>query len=224
MMSKRGAFKLVVPGLMWWSLVFIGWGLDDLTGYFSNPARVGVIVVGVIATIYALVAIPDFDPLRKGRRPTGRQGYLMFVAGVALASMGWFLPFADRRSILVFADADLQRYAGVALAAVGEAIRWAGLRALGKQFSGYLTLQENHRLIETGIYGVVRHPWYLGAALIFIGWALVFRSWLVIPLIVLGGLLLSIRIRQEEKILAEGFGAEFEAYCRRTWRLLRYLY
>lgn len=56
------------------------------------------------------------------------------------------------------------------------------------------------------------------------GVALVFRSWLTVPLVVLGTIFVLARIRQEEKLLGEHFGAEFDVYRRRTWRLFPYLY
>jgi protein-S-isoprenylcysteine O-methyltransferase Ste14 len=40
----------------------------------------------------------------------------------------------------------------------------------------------------------------------------------------LGALFVAARIRAEEKLLAEEFGAEFESYRKRTWRLLPYVY
>ncbi|MFQ5695723.1 MAG: methyltransferase family protein, partial [Terriglobia bacterium] len=74
------------------------------------------------------------------------------------------------------------------------------------------------------IYGVIRHPIYLRALLVFVGLPLVFRSWLLVPTLLLGSLFVTLRIRQEEKLLAEHFGAAFDAYRQRTWRLLPYLY
>ena len=57
-----------------------------------------------------------------------------------------------------------------------------------------------------------------------VGLPLIFRSQLVFPLLALIVVFVAARIRQEEKLLAEQFGAEFEAYRRRTWRLLPFVY
>ena len=48
--------------------------------------------------------------------------------------------------------------------------------------------------------------------------------WLALPALALGAVFAAARIRQEEKLLAEQFGVEFEAYRRRTWRLLPFVY
>jgi protein-S-isoprenylcysteine O-methyltransferase Ste14 len=70
----------------------------------------------------------------------------------------------------------------------------------------------------------VQHPIYTGSLLAVIGIFLVFRSklvWLALPLYLAGTLW---RIRDEEKLLREAFGAEFLAYQSRTWRLLPFIY
>ncbi len=222
-MSKKTAVGFLAQFVVWGLLLF-GWGLDDLRGFFSHPARLGLLVVAVLGTAAVLVSHLDFDPFRKGEKPVGRQRWILAVLVAITLFSAWFMPFGDRRGLLVFADADAVRYIGLALNASGGAIRLWGLWMLGRQFSAYVTLQQNHRLVQTGIYRFVRHPMYLGVLLAFPGSALVFRSWLVIPLFVICAVLLGARIAQEEKLLAEHFGAEFEAYRRRTWRLLPYLY
>jgi protein-S-isoprenylcysteine O-methyltransferase Ste14 len=98
------------------------------------------------------------------------------------------------------------------------------VRELGKQFSAFVTLQVNHQLVQTGIYGWIRHPMYLGYLLVLPGIVLIFRSWLVIPVFVSSAIFVVVRIGEEEKLLAEHFGSEFDAYRRRTWLLLPYLY
>lgn len=219
---KQPIFALTLQLLMW-SLIFFGWGLEDLAGFFAHPARVGLVVVGLVGIAFVVVVRPDVDPFRRGQRPVGRQRYLMGVFVAIMLFLAWFLPYGDRRGLLVFADASPWRYLGLALNASGGAIRLGGLRTLGKQFSGYVTLQENHQLVQSGIYSLVRHPMYLGTLLAFPGWALVLRSWLAVPLAGLIGLFVAVRIHYEEKLLAERFGSEFDAYRRRTWRLIPYL-
>ena len=222
-MGKRRFLALLLP-LLVWGLIFVGWGLDDLRGFFAHPARLGAFVFALLVTAFLLMSQADVDPFRTGARPLGRQRWLLGIFAAIVMFLAWFLAQADRRGVFVFADADLLRYVGLALNVGGATLRLAGLRTLGRQFSGYVTLQEDHQLIQTGIYRLIRHPMYLGGLLAFPGWALVFRSRLAIPLAVLMGVFVAVRVVQEEKLLAERFGAEFDAYRRRTWRLLPYLY
>src|ERR1700722_11524882 len=49
-----------------------------------------------------------------------------------------------------------------ALVAVGFGFCWGARVHLGRLWSGYVTLKEGHRVVDTGPYGLVRHPIYSG--------------------------------------------------------------
>jgi protein-S-isoprenylcysteine O-methyltransferase Ste14 len=213
---------LLVQLVLTWGLVFFGWGIDDVRGFFAQPARTGLLVVGLVGMVLAVVVFPDVRPFRKGKQVVGRSVFAEWIVIVLL--LVWFVPFADRRGLFVLSDADALRYLGLALTLVGGTVRMVALTSLGKQFSGYVTLQEDHQLVQTGIYIVIRHPMYLGILLTMPGFALVFRSWLAVPIFLASAIFVALRIRQEEKLLAQSFGEEFVAYRQRTWRLLPLVY
>lgn len=78
-----------------------------------------------------------------------------------------------------------------------------------------IEVQENQKVVDTGLYGVVRHPMYLATILLFLSMPLVLGSLpsfvimlTYIPLIVK-------RIRNEEKVLLNGLDG-YAAYCRRV--------
>jgi protein-S-isoprenylcysteine O-methyltransferase Ste14 len=95
---------------------------------------------------------------------------------------------------------------------------------LGRRFSGLVAIQRGHVLVTSGVYGVIRHPSYLGMIIGALGWALAFRSLvgmlfaalLIPPLIA--------RIEAEERLLRSHFGTKYEAYCARIPRLVPGLY
>jgi protein-S-isoprenylcysteine O-methyltransferase Ste14 len=74
------------------------------------------------------------------------------------------------------------------------------------------------------MYGVIRHPSYLGLLINSLGWGLAFRSAIGALLAALFVLPLLARIQAEERLLRSQFGAEYEAYRARTWRLIPGLY
>ncbi len=222
--SKNSAVSLLARLVLVLGLLFVGWGLDDLPSFFAHPARVGLLAALLLSHVAVLAFSMPFQPFRKGKQPVERQRGAVITGTVFILFLLWFLPFSDRRGILVFADSDGLRYAGLVLCLSGQALRLVALAELGKHYSAYVTLQENHQLVETGIYGFIRHPLYLALLLLFAGMPLLFRSWLAIPLLLSSTLFALVRIGQEEKLLAEYFATEFEAYRRRTWRLLPYLY
>ncbi len=223
-MTRKATVGLLIQTLLALGVVFTAWGWDDWRGFLVHPARTGLVAMALITLAAVLAWRLDVQPFRKSKQGVGRQRWLLptlMLMGLGLMA---FLPYADRREVLTFSGADRSRYFGLLLYIGGNILAFVALRALGKQYSGYVTLQEDHRLVQTGIYGAIRHPIYLRALMVFVGLPLIFRSWLFLPLFVVGVLFVGYRIRQEEKLLAEHFGAEFEAYRGRTWRLLPYLY
>ena len=86
--------------------------------------------------------------------------------------------------------------------------------------SGLVGIQPGHKLVTSGVYGIIRHPSYLGLLISSLGWALAFRSGVGVLLTALLIPPLFARIRAEETLLCTQFGAEYEAYCSRTSRLI----
>jgi len=95
---------------------------------------------------------------------------------------------------------------------------------LGRRFSGLVAIQPDHRLVTDGLYRVIRHPSYLGLLATGVGWSLAFRGAVGLVITALMLFVLIARMNAEEKLLGETFGAEYEAYRARTWRLVPYLY
>src|SRR5262249_59944836 len=117
-------------------------------------------------------------------------------------------------------DGDAVRYLGLALFVVGSVLRVAAVFVLGRRFSGLVAIQEDHELVTGGLYGVIRHPSYLGLLLGLFGWDLVFRSGIGVLVSLLLIPPLVSRMNSEETLLESEFGARYSDYRRRTWRLL----
>ncbi|MGA7629535.1 MAG: isoprenylcysteine carboxylmethyltransferase family protein, partial [Terriglobales bacterium] len=154
--------------------------------------------------------------------PVGNQSFQLGVLVILSLSLLWFLPFADRRSILTLRQ-DYWRYLGLLLCCIGVAVRVLALKTLGEYFSAYATLQPNHRLVRHGIYASIRHPLYLSLLLAPAGLALVFGSSLALPIFALASIFVIDRIRKEEHLLAAHFGLVFEDYRRHTWKLVPFV-
>lgn len=207
----------------------LGWGLGDLAGYFTNAPRAAYAVLtgllGLGVSIQGLLApegIKGSDG-EAGQRVT-RQTVVKIVIILVMYASLIFLPYADRHAIAVWSGGAALRWLGVLLTGWGFGlVLWSGI-ALGRFYSADVTLQKDHHLITTGLYRRLRHPRYLGVLLAALGLVLLYRSWvgvLAFPL-VLGVILF--RIHDEEALLRRTFGAEWETYCRHSWRLLPYLY
>ena len=203
-------------------LILLGWGLGDLSTFFSNPARGGLVAVAVIGSLASAVLGFELHPLRKGTSAIGRQSIEIGILWLLSLLLLWFLPFADRRRLLTIKH-DYWRYVGLLFCCIAVAVRLLAMKALGEYFSAYVTLQSNHRLVQKGVYGHIRHPLYLSLLLAPAGTALVFSSILALPILLLASIFVFDRIRKEERLLAVHFGTEFDDYERRTWRLFPFL-
>ena len=113
---------------------------------------------------------------------------------------------------------------GVALVAAGLGFAsWARFH-LGQMWSGTVTLKQDHRIIRTGPYRLVRHPIYTGLVLALAGTALTdLTSAAMIGLVLISGGLI-IKFRQEENLLARHFGAAYDNYRRAVKALVPYIW
>jgi protein-S-isoprenylcysteine O-methyltransferase len=106
----------------------------------------------------------------------------------------------------------------------GLAVRWAAILYLGRLFTMNVAIHEGHTLVQSGMYRLVRHPSYTGMLLAFLGLAVSFWNWLSMAALMIPiTWAVANRIRKEERALRAAFGAEYDAYCARTKRLLPYL-
>lgn len=110
--------------------------------------------------------------------------------------------------------------AGLAMVVAGLGIAvWARIHLRGN-WSGNVTLKENHELIRTGPYARVRHPIYSGMLLAMAGTALVqteIRGLLALALLFLA---FWIKSRYEEHLMRQTFGSAYDDYCTSTGALL----
>jgi protein-S-isoprenylcysteine O-methyltransferase Ste14 len=112
-------------------------------------------------------------------------------------------------------------YLGCFVMASGITIRLLAVGTLKRQFTVRVSIIEKHEIIDTGIYGVIRHPAYLGHLMSLLGMGLVLGNWVgLMALVVLPLAGILYRINVEERALLHHFGPAYQAYASRTDRLL----
>jgi len=199
-------------------LAVLGWG--GFAPFFSHPALIALAIALSVMAGASLFAGGNLSPgVREDR---GNRWVIVAIALIGLLDA--YLPaYTDRRQFWTI-DGDTIRWLGVVLFAAGGALRIRPVFVLGRRFSGLVAIQPGHTLVTNGVYGVIRHPSYLGLLVNSLGWGLAFRSAVGVLLTALIIPPLLVRIRAEERLLLSQFGDEYGAYCARTSRLIPGLY
>ena len=91
-------------------------------------------------------------------------------------------------------------------------------RSLDRQYSACLRIKSGHHLITGGPYAKVRHPMYTVLGLFALGMSLVTANILMILISVFIIAEFPFIVRQEEEMLIETFGEEYQEYKKRTHR------
>ncbi|HEY1415616.1 MAG TPA: isoprenylcysteine carboxylmethyltransferase family protein [Caulobacteraceae bacterium] len=108
-----------------------------------------------------------------------------------------------------------------ALTAAGFAFCWWARLHLGRLWSGFVTLKEGHRIIDTGPYGLVRHPIYTGVMFAALATALISANPIALAGAMLTAIGFSMTARIEEGFLRRELGAEaYDSYARRVGMLV----
>ena len=174
----------------------------------------------VVALVWLLAARQLKATVRIESRQSRWLHIALIVAAFSLIFARVPLGLLDARIVPISLVSDV---VGVALTAAGVVFAiWARF-VLGRNWSGTVTVKENHELIRTGPYSFVRHPIYAGLLLAALGTALIHgrvRDFLGFGLAFFGWWLKS---RTEEKFMVELFGGDYIQYRKQVKRLVPYL-
>jgi protein-S-isoprenylcysteine O-methyltransferase Ste14 len=199
-------------------LAVLGWG--GFRPFFSHPA-----LIALVMGLFALSGVAVFagGNLSPGVREDRGNRWVLAVF-VIIGLLNAYVPaYTDREEVWTI-DGDMVRWVGAVLFAAGGALRICPVFVLGNRFSGLVAIQPGHTLVTSGIYGIIRHPSYLGLLINSLGWSLAFRSGVGVLLTLLLIPPLLARINGEENLLRTHFGDEYTVYCSHTWRLMPGIY
>ena len=85
-------------------------------------------------------------------------------------------------------------------------------------------VQENQKVIDTGLYGIVRHPMYMATVFLFLAMPLVLGSVISFLIMLLYIPIIIKRIRNEEQVLAEGLPGYSEYMEKVKYRLIPFIW
>ena len=131
----------------------------------------------------------------KEQRTVVKLSGILFVAAFVMAGLNW------RFDWCVLPDWAVWVSAGLFLVCY---LLYAEVLRENTYLSRTIEVQENQKVIDTGLYGVVRHPMYMATTVLFLAMPLVLASPLSFLIMLLYIPLIAKRIKNEEMVLEEG--------------------
>ena len=140
---------------------------------------------------------------------------LMFLAGFLLAGLRFRFHWSGLPAVVVVA--------ACVIFLVGY-----GLFSLVLRQNAYLSrtiqVEQGQTVVDTGLYGIVRHPMYTATLLMFLSMPLILGSWQAFLVFLVYPALIAKRIKNEEIVLSRELQG-YEAYCQKTrYRLIPYIW
>ena len=171
--------------------------------------------------VWMLAALSTKRSVYRESRTQRLRYTLPIVAAYFLLVNGNRLPYP--LIIRVVLQTAIGAWAGMILcvAGLGFAI-WARV-VIGRNWSGAVTLKEDHQLVDRGPYRLVRHPIYTGILSMYIATAIVLGHLAGCIGVVIVFASFWIKLIREERVMLNQFPDEYTAYRQRVKRLIPFV-
>ncbi|MEM1278942.1 MAG: protein-S-isoprenylcysteine O-methyltransferase [Cyanobacteria bacterium P01_H01_bin.152] len=148
--------------------------------------------------------------------------FLVFLGAFVLPLIYIFTPWLNFANYFLPVWANIL---GMMIFAIALWLFWRSHHDLGRNWSPTLQVRADHTLITQGIYQTIRHPMYTSIWLLGIAQGLLLTNWIAgLSGMIAFGTLYFARIGNEENMMIEQFGDQYQAYMQKTKRLLPYLF
>ena len=215
-----GLTKLILGLVLVGAMLFLpAWTLDFPGAWlFLGLLFVPMLIMGAVMLIKAPALLEKrLDGKEKEATQKGVVALsgLMFQAGFVLSALDFRFAWSHVPLWLVITASVLFL---IGYGAYAEVMRE------NAYLSRTIKVEEDQTVIDTGLYGIVRHPMYLATLLMFLPLPLILGSfWGLIPF-ALYPVIIVVRILNEEKVLTEGLDG-YAAYKQKVrYRLIPYLW
>lgn len=191
--------------------------------YWQVYVYIGVLIVPVILVLFYFLRVdPRFLERRTKAKEKEKQQKLIAILSTFIFLTGFILPGLDHR----FSWSEMPAYISI-LADIVILLGYLIIFIVFRQnsyASRIIEVDKEQQVISTGLYGIVRHPMYVGVLIMYIPTPLALGSyWGLIPFALLP-LSLALRILNEEKVLSENLKG-YKEYCQLTrYRLIPYIW
>lgn len=215
-----GLIKLTAGILLTGALTFIPAGTLH---FWKGWVLIGTLFIPMlIAGLVMIAKSPDL--LRKRLNAKEKQGEqktvvalsgLMFIASFVLAGLNFRYGWMPMPPALTWAAA--------AIFLTGYVI-YAEVMRENAYLSRTIEVQENQKVVDTGLYGIVRHPMYSATLLMFLSMPLILGSILSFTITLVYLPIIQKRMNNEEKLLAEGLEGYQEYMKKVKYRIIPFIW
>ena len=140
---------------------------------------------------------------------------IMFLAAFVIAGLNFRFQWLTLPEWAVWVGA------GVFLAAY---LMYAEVLRENTYLSRTIEVQENQRVIDTGLYGIVRHPMYSATLFLFLSMGIVLGSPISFAILLLYVPIIALRMKNEEQVLEEGLAGYREYKTRVKYKVIPFLW
>lgn len=212
--------KYLLGILLVGALIFVPAG----TIYFINGwVLMGVLFIPMfIAGIVMMVKNPKLLASRlDAKEKQKEQGIiiklsgLMFVIGFIVAGLDYRFNLLRINKIYtyIFAVVLLLSY-----------LMWAEVLRENTYLSRTIRVEENQKVVDTGLYGIVRHPMYSATIILFLSMPIVLGSFASFLIFLVYPILIIFRIKNEEKLLEKELEGYIEYKKRVKYRIIPFIW
>jgi len=213
-------FKFLMGVILVGLLIFIPAGTIY---YFNGWLFMGVLFIPMfIAGIIMLIKNPNLLASRlDGKEKQKEQGIVIKLSGLMFIG-GFILAGLDYRFNFIYIPQWISYVAAILL--LLSYIMWAEVLRENTYLSRTIKVEENKKVVDTGLYGVVRHPMYLATLILFMSMPLVLGSLVSFFVFLVYPVLIIIRIINEEKLLEKELTGYKEYKQKVKYRLIPFIW
>jgi protein-S-isoprenylcysteine O-methyltransferase Ste14 len=216
----QAIIKFMLGVVLVGALIFLpAWTLEYLGGWIL----MGILFVPMfVAGIVMLVKNPKLLASRLNAKEKEKTqdivvklSGLMFIAGFVIAGLDYRFKWLELPLFV--------QIIGVVIFLISY-ILYAIVLKQNTFLSRTIEVQENQYVIDTGLYGVVRHPMYTTTIFLFLAMPLVLGSLFAFLIFLLYPIIIVIRIKNEEKVLSEELVGYKEYKEKVKYRLIPFIW
>lgn len=217
---KQGIIKYIAGLVFVGILVFVPAGTFAYPGgwLFMGLLFVPMLILGIVLLLKApeLLAkrLNNKEEESEQKKVVGLSA-LMFLAGFVLCGLDFRFGWTNVPPAVVII---------AAVVLLAGYLMYMEVMRENAYLSRTVEVQEGQKVIDTGLYGIVRHPMYSATVLMFVSIPLVLGSWIGFVIFLAYPLLLVKRIRNEEKVLEAGLDGYKEYKEKVKYRMIPFVW